>query len=408
MSVGTPEDLAGEWLINASILNCHNAVSGRVVFTDCGEIVYLAEGGDLIGRGVGHWVSEGPVVGFQVDIFQYAGTSAKHVHTDPHQFRGIARFPAKGEPWIGEWHFCGHKQPPRCVGVFQAARRQLGPLKSTSDVKAPADFPTEAKTEKSYKLVVAKLEKFTEWRPMSEPRWLPHAISGEVDGIYLVRKFLEPTQAEDLERTIDSQCVWESMNTRSTQEFGTSQRCPCGRSLAKTPLPPWLTNMSLALHNLGVFHPVLYPVNSVRLNAYKPGQGIHPHMDGPVYFPRVAIVSLGSHCIFDFYPREEIDEETRPLTWDRDKDVPSAPEMPAGTKPKMSILLEPGSLLVFSDEAFICHRHGIQSVEEDVITPEVKNCKELGLSVGDELRRGRRISLTVRHLLPHCMCNSTL
>lgn len=41
----------------------------------------------------------------------------------------------------------------------------------------------------------------------------------------------------------------------------------------------------------------------VRLNAYKPGQGIHPHLDGPVYFPRAAIVSLGSHCIFDFYPR---------------------------------------------------------------------------------------------------------
>ena len=36
---------------------------------------------------------------------------------------------------------------------------------------------------------------------------------------------------------------------------------------------------------------------------------------------------------------------------------------------------------------------------------EVKNAKDIGLSVGDSLRRGRRISLTIRHLLPRCNCS---
>ena len=81
----------------------------------------------------------------------------------------------------------------------------------------------------------------------------------------------------------------------------------------------------------GVYHPVLYPANSVRINGYEPGQGIHPHMDGPVYFPRAAIISLGSPCVFDFYPRMESDKggKTR-LQWDKDRDVPAMPDMPPG------------------------------------------------------------------------------
>merc|ERR1712194_31233 len=159
-----------------------------------------------------------------------------------------------------------------------------------------------------------------------------------------------------------------------------------------------------ALHNLGAFHPVLYPANSVRLNSYKPGQGIAPHMDGPVYLPRAAIISLGAPCVFDFYPRCDADEEKRGFSWDEEKEVPAAPEMPKGLEPMVSVLLEPGSLLILSGDAFIQHRHGIRAVEEDVIGPQVSNAKDLGLSNGDTLKRGRRVSLTIRHLLPRCSC----
>ncbi|OLQ11640.1 Alpha-ketoglutarate-dependent dioxygenase alkB-like 6 [Symbiodinium microadriaticum] len=261
------------------------------------------------------------------------------------------------------------------------------------------DLPEKAKAK-----VVSKLEKLTEPFPMLHPSWVPHHLAGKIEDVHYVRNFLEPKQVEEFVRIIDKTCDWERMRTRDTQEFGSSGQCPCGRSLMRAALPAWQSTLVDALGTLGVFHPVLFPANSVRLNAYKPGQGILPHLDGPVYFPRAAIISLGSHCIFDFYPRFE-EEHPRGFTWDRDKEVPSSPELPAGTRPQLSLLLEPGSLLVFSGDAFVRHRHGIKAVEEDEISKEVKNAKDIGLSVGDSLRRGRRVSLTIRHLLPRCNCS---
>lgn len=395
------QKVCGEWLVNASIMQCHDALVGRIHLTEGGDMVYMAGGGDLIGRGFGKWVAEGPVVGFQCDIFQYSSSSTKHVQQEAHRFRGIALVPSKETTWTGEWYFVAYRQPPRLVGRFQCVRRNTGPLGSTSFVRAVEDCPYDAK-----KAVVAKLDKMVEMPPLLEKRWEQHLISSDVPGVYYVRNFLEPRQVEELERIIDRTCDWETMATRDTQEFGVSQRCPCGRSLMRADLPHWQANIINALHNLGAFHPVLYPANSVRLNAYAPGQGIHPHLDGPVYYPRAATVSLGSHCIFDFYPRETSNEEDRVFSWDRDKEVPSAPDLPPGTEPKLSVLLEPGSLLLFSGDGFVHHRHGIHAVEEDEIGPQVANAKDIGLSVGDSLRRTRRTSLTIRHLLPRCMCSS--
>eukprot|EP00933_Yihiella_yeosuensis_P075470 TRINITY_DN84893_c0_g1_i1.p1 TRINITY_DN84893_c0_g1~~TRINITY_DN84893_c0_g1_i1.p1 ORF type:complete len:404 (+),score=44.47 TRINITY_DN84893_c0_g1_i1:94-1305(+) len=396
---------AGEWLVNASIMQCEDAILGRVHFTETGEMVYHAAGGDLVGRGVGHWFWEGPVLGFQLDIFQYVSTATKHVHLEPHRFRGIATLPPEKGLWVGEWHYCAFQQPPRLVGRFHAQRRTntVGPPQSRP--KDLEDLPERAKKE-----VIAKLDKISELPPMASPRWIPHQISGKIQDIHYVRSFLEPAQVEEFEKTIDKQCQWEQMSTRDTQEFGSSSRCPCGRSLQRVALPQWQSTLIDALSNLGIFHPVLFPANSVRINSYQPGQGIHPHMDGPVYYPRAAIVSLGSQCIFDFYPRQSVDEddENRGFSWDREKEVPSAPELPPGTKPALSILLEPGSLLVFSGDAFIHHRHGILQTEEDDIGPQVRNAKDIGLSVGDSLTRGRRTSLTIRHLLPRCSCNSLI
>lgn len=255
--------------------------------------------------------------------------------------------------------------------------------------------------------LASKLEEKTELPMMAEPKWHPHrVVSGDMNEIYYVPNWLEPKQAAEFERVINRTCEWERMNTRDTQEFGASHRCPCGRSLLQESLPQWQANVITALHNLGVYHPVLYPANSVRINSYAAGQGIHPHMDGPVYFPRAAIISLGSPCVFDFFPRLAVDDDSKRLQWDREKDVPALPDMPPGTKPAVSLLLEPGSLLVFSADAFTAHRHGVEAKEEDVIGPHVSNSKRLGLSTGDTVKRQQRLSLTIRHLLPRCMCSA--
>ena len=41
--------------------------------------------------------------------------------------------------------------------------------------------------------------------------------------------------------------------------------------------------------------------NHILVNRYGEGVGIMPHSDGPLYHPHVAILSLGSSCLFDFY-----------------------------------------------------------------------------------------------------------
>lgn len=395
------QKLAGEWIFSASILQCEDSIFGRVHLTDNGTCVYLAGGEDLIGRGLGMWFQEGPFIGFELSIYQYVATSTKHVHGEPHRFRGMAKLPTEPGNWSGEWYFCPFLQPPRLVGKFKA-QRHVGGCKPQLPPKSAGDVPEEAK-----KRLIKMLDEKTELPMVAEPKFQPHRVSsGDLRDIVYVPNWLEPKQAEEFERLVNKTCEWERMNTRDTQEFGASSRCPCGRGLLQEPLPQWQGNIVMALHNLGVYHPVLYPANSVRINAYAPGQGIHPHMDGPVYFPRAAIISLGSPCIFDFYRRGAPDDDRQGLQWDHARDVPALPEMPPGTKPVLSLVLEPGSLLVFSGDAFTCHRHGITATEEDEISPLVHNSKRLGLSNGDRLKRGRRLSLTIRHLLPRCACSA--
>jgi len=312
----------------------------------------------------------------------------------------MARLPTEPGNWTGEWYFCPFLQPPRLVGRFKA-QRQVGGCMPQLPPRSAGEVPQEARQR-----LIKKLDEKTELPLLAEPKWHPHRITnGDLSEIYYVPNWLEPKQAEEFERVVNRTCEWERMNTRDTQEFGASNRCPCGRGLLQEPLPQWQNNIVTALHNLGVYHPVLYPANSVRINSYSPGQGIHPHMDGPVYFPRAAIISLGSPCLFDFYPHSDLDDETKGLKWDRDRDVPALPDLPPGTKPALSLLLEPGSLF-FSGDAFVCHRHGIAATDEDTIGPQVCNSKRLGLSNGDTLKRGRRISLTIRHLLPRCACSA--
>eukprot|EP00747_Dinoflagellata_sp_TGD_P028143 gnl/TRDRNA2_/TRDRNA2_133066_c0_seq1.p2 gnl/TRDRNA2_/TRDRNA2_133066_c0~~gnl/TRDRNA2_/TRDRNA2_133066_c0_seq1.p2 ORF type:complete len:137 (+),score=20.09 gnl/TRDRNA2_/TRDRNA2_133066_c0_seq1:28-438(+) len=113
-----PQKIAGEWDFAASILQCDDALFGRTFFTDTGDLVYLASGSDLLGRGLGRWACEGPVVGFEVDVFQYAPLSTKHTPCEPHRFRGIAPLPSEPDSWSGEWYFCPAESPPKLVGKF--------------------------------------------------------------------------------------------------------------------------------------------------------------------------------------------------------------------------------------------------------------------------------------------------
>jgi alkylated DNA repair dioxygenase AlkB len=93
------------------------------------------------------------------------------------------------------------------------------------------------------------------------------------------------------------------------------------------------------------------------VNEYLPGQGIAPHRDYAPFGRTVVSLSLLSPCVMDFrHPR---------------------------TGRKESLLLEPRSLVVLSDEARYEWEHGIAPRKRDAWR-------------GQPVERGRRLSVTFR------------
>lgn len=135
------------------------------------------------------------------------------------------------------------------------------------------------------------------------------------------------------------------------------------------PLPPWLCAVGHHLVESAVF-----PIepNHVLVNEYDPGQGILPHEDGPLYFPQVAIVSLGSGLVLDFlskHSRERVE----------------------------SVLLQPRSLFIFRDDAYRTYLHTIAERTTDFIDEKVVNIHSVpNVQVGSTIQRTRRVSLTIR------------
>jgi alkylated DNA repair protein alkB family protein 6 len=121
----------------------------------------------------------------------------------------------------------------------------------------------------------------------------------------------------------------------------------------------------------------------VLLNCYESGQGIFPHKDGPLYYPRVCILSLGSHTTMHFY-RTLADA------------VCEKQEDPDSHRPVCSVYLPPRSLFIFTEELYTDYFHAIQEVTEDRLQAGVA-----GVPVelqGQAVPRTQRISLTIRRV----------
>ncbi|XP_038623181.1 alpha-ketoglutarate-dependent dioxygenase alkB homolog 6 isoform X2 [Tachyglossus aculeatus] len=156
-------------------------------------------------------------------------------------------------------------------------------------------------------------------------------------------------------------------------------------------LPAWLQRYTEKISSLGVFggrH-----ANHVLINEYQPGQGIMPHEDGPLYYPRVSTISLGSHTLLDLYrpfrsalgPEAEEEEQKGPQTEQQ--------------RHLSSLLLERRSLLVLAGTAYTRLLHGIRPVTADTLTGPVANLPSCpSAQPGATLPRGTRVSLTVRHV----------
>ncbi|KAH8028436.1 hypothetical protein HPB51_016887 [Rhipicephalus microplus] len=172
------------------------------------------------------------------------------------------------------------------------------------------------------------------------------------DSVYYVPNFITDFEEKCLhDKVYDApKPKWVQLAHRRLQNWG---GLPHPKGMVPEALPQWLKDICAKVASLGVFGEK--SPNHVLVNEYKPGEGILPHEDGPLYYP-------GMEKNFHIG----------------------------------SLLLERRSLLITSGAMYTDYLHGIDARTEDVIDDSLKNLDACSVKRGMLLQRGTRVSLTIR------------
>jgi alkylated DNA repair protein alkB homolog 6 len=106
------------------------------------------------------------------------------------------------------------------------------------------------------------------------------------------------------------------------------------------------------------------------------------HFDGPLFYPTITTISIGSHTVLEFH---------EPRDFENVEDV---------KEPAFKLLVESRSLLILKDDLYHRFMHSISEIECDNLRdPLIKNlnCTELKNNIGD-IPRSTRFSLTIRNV----------
>ncbi|XP_033733991.1 alpha-ketoglutarate-dependent dioxygenase alkB homolog 6-like [Pecten maximus] len=205
--------------------------------------------------------------------------------------------------------------------------------------------------------------------------------------IYYIPEYVTKEEEESLMKNVYSapKPKWTQLSNRRLQNWG---GLPHPKGMIMEDLPSWLKIYTDKIAASGARLFGDKSLNHVLVNEYEAGQGIMPHEDGSLFFPTVSTISLGSHTLLDFYYhiKQEEDPEKNNCTSQDERHF-------------VSILLEPRSLVFVTEDMYKLHLHGIKERTSDEITDKVANldqCKSV--SVGDNLVRSTRVSLTIRHV----------
>lgn len=197
-------------------------------------------------------------------------------------------------------------------------------------------------------LANALIENFAQTRPVE---MLPIGSSGSM---FYIPRYMDPASQNCLLECINhegssSPGIWKELKSRRLQCWGLPAP---GQDLdtSGSIFPSWLQTIADDLVFHGIFNvPENEPAPSqVLINDYSPFEGILHHCDGNAYYDKVAILSLGSTRLMTFRPKLSSEE----IGVKDGGDV-------------FSVVLEPGSLFVFSREMFSDMLHGIVSDNSD-------------------------------------------
>lgn len=244
----------------------------------------------------------------------------------------------------------------------------------------------------------------------SSSSWLEPFRVGSLPTIYYVPDFVSEAQELSLLQQVQGAPVakWKTLKNRRLQNWGGVVH---EKGLISQPIPAWLSSITDKITKETNLFPA--PINHVLVNEYLPGQGITSHQDGPVYHPVVAILSLGAPTMMHFRPHTRLTESDDEAHGEREQKGEAT----------CSLVLMPGSLLVFKDSSYTDYLHGIDEAHEDFLNDKVVNLDafrthERGKTLADDgrtvsqsilgkgivsdkgylQRTGTRISLTCRHV----------
>ncbi|MEE6490501.1 hypothetical protein FKM82_015895 [Ascaphus truei] len=219
----------------------------------------------------------------------------------------------------------------------------------------------------------------------SVPDLEPFLVQQAPRAAYYIPDYITESEEEYLLRQVYNapKPKWTQLSGRKLQNWG---GFPHPRGMVQEKLPAWLQTYSEKISSLGVFGGKA--ANHVLVNEYHAGEGIMPHEDGPLYYPTVTTISLGSHTLLDFY---------LPVSRGQPGDLEQAPQT-EDQRHLLSFLLEPRSLLVLREDMFTSHLHGICPVTCDTLTQTTANLGHCTAREGDTLQRGTRVSLTIRYV----------
>lgn len=188
----------------------------------------------------------------------------------------------------------------------------------------------------------------------------PPTTVPSIAGLHYISEYISQQEEVELIHAIDVQ-PWITEMKRLVQHYGWRYDYKARNVTPESRLgrlPEWLMPYCDQLRADGFFHQL---PDQVIVNEYQPGQGIAPHIDCvPCFTDTIASLSLDSSCIMEFTNVE--------------------------TQQKISILLEPRSLVVLTGDARYRWQHAIPHRKTD-------------RHHGDIFPRGRRLSLTFRKVI---------
>ncbi|RUS80554.1 hypothetical protein EGW08_011694 [Elysia chlorotica] len=236
--------------------------------------------------------------------------------------------------------------------------------------------------------------------------YIPEFIDKEEENLLLNKVYAAPKPK------------WTQLAHRRLQNWG---GLPHPKGMVAETLPEWLQTYINKLSQLKLFEGK--SPNHVLVNEYLPGQGIMPHEDGPLFYPVVSTISLGSHTLLDFYYHldnvqqnpESVDavptgnennheeggnKKAEHTEHPEDNQEKNTPTNNSKDRHFLSILLEPRSLVLVCGEMYTQHLHGIAEQTHDTVTDKIANlqCLSRPVTIGETLQRDTRVSLTIRHV----------